>query len=151
MGTVYFRSGSWSCDKAGVMWSATHVWSTLVCGQQRWPWFMSVNTISARHLFRCVTLYMCRTTCSNSTCILCLQQCIATLTKIRLVIIYMINANVIYIFVFGAIRIHNENPLVGICIGCEYGYTENHPDETPNAYSTVGSSHKLFQKMHCVL
>ena len=34
----------------------------------------------------------------------------------------MINVNVIYIFILWAIMIYNINPLVGICIGCEYAY-----------------------------
>ena len=34
----------------------------------------------------------------------------------------MINVNVIYLFILGAIRINNVNPLVLICIGCEYAY-----------------------------
>ena len=36
----------------------------------------------------------------------------------------MINVNVIYIFILGTIRIYNVNPLVGICIGCEYAYSD---------------------------
>ena len=51
-----------------------------------------------------------------------MSQNIVTLTKIRLVDIYMINVSVIYIFTLWAIRIYNVNPLVGICIGCEYAY-----------------------------
>ena len=35
----------------------------------------------------------------------------------------MINENVIYIFILWAIRIYNVNPLVTICISCEYAYT----------------------------
>ena len=34
----------------------------------------------------------------------------------------MINVNVIYILIL-AIKIYDVNPLVGMCIGCEYAYS----------------------------
>ena len=37
----------------------------------------------------------------------------------------MINVNVIYIFIYITVRIYYINPLVGICIGCEYAYTRS--------------------------
>ena len=56
-----------------------------------------------------------------------MSQYIVTLTKIRLVDIYILlmwtSFIYIYIFIWWAIRIYNVNPLVGICIGCEYAYT----------------------------
>ena len=63
----------------------------------------------------------------------------------------MINVNVIYIFILWAIRIYNVNPLVWICIDCEYFYNSNKrvtlSELLPNINKFPNKILNVFQKV----
>ena len=64
----------------------------------------------------------------------------------------MINVNVIYILIL-AIRIYDVNPLVGICIGCEYAYKStrillflNHNTKFAQQYFLKKNANFIYKK-----